>query len=217
MSNFNWLKITPVSGKGNGVIQNLAQEHTGRLERIAEVVISSSKIKGSKKYTVIQKPKPEFIQVDDDRFIVNKEGGVLTIEGKSNSESLRFQWIETDVSGYIPIELPKTYSVDDTNVNNGEYIKGDKGAEEEYRFSIQLEFPENTGLESIRLLRVTASSFDIKDPVYKTLIIIQEGTNTNGGRANTEDFDYRIDCETSDSDFDPFLDILLDGGKLNEE
>lgn len=149
-----WLTTTPNSGSGNGQISNSANEHTGRVARQGTVTVQGTGIEDPKTYSVIQTPKAEFVSFSNGaEMSADKEGGNLTISGKSNSEKLTFAFVGDSKD----VEIPASYKASGLTTDNGVEISGDPGASAEYDFSIVLEIPENTTIdEVVRTLKVTS-------------------------------------------------------------
>lgn len=154
MAKASWLILDPASGNGNGSIQNSATAHTGRTQRETTVTVTGVGASKPATYTVTQKAKAEFASFDDGiEMSAPKAGGQVTVNGKSNSQSLTFAWVG-DVSD---VELPATYTAGGKSTNNGADIEGDPGATEQYAFVAQLTFPANETTEEVdRVLKVTA-------------------------------------------------------------
>lgn len=151
----SWLITDPANGgSGNGAIQNSANEHTGRVARTGTVTIIATGLETPKAYKVTQTPKAEFVSFNDGaEMAADKTGGLLTIQGKSNSAKLTFAW----VGSVEDVDIPESYQANGSPTNNGENIEGDPGAQNEYIFSIQLTLPENETVdEVVRTLLVTA-------------------------------------------------------------
>lgn len=132
----NWIKLSKESGKGNATIDVLVQEYTGRLQRSAEVHFISNEETIIRH--VFQDGKPEYVLMEDFKKI-GKEGGIVTINGTSNSRKLTFSL----GSGNLDITIPSTYLVNGSEIINGELIDGDIGATSVYNFSIQILVPSN--------------------------------------------------------------------------
>lgn len=154
MAKPSWLTTTPNSGSGNGSISNTASVHTGRLVRTGTVTVTAVGVAEPKTYAVTQKAKAEFVSFDDGvEMSAPKQGGALTVLGKSNSAALTYAWVG-DVSD---VELPAQYKANGAATNNGEAIAGDPGATAEYVSSIELTLPANETIEEInRVIKVTA-------------------------------------------------------------
>lgn len=150
----SWLTTDPNSGNGNGSIQNTASVHTGREVRTGTVTVTGTGVLTPATYKVTQKAKAEFVSFDDGaEMSAPKNGGAVTVNGKSNSQALTYSWVG-DVSD---VELPATYKANGAPTNNGEDIDGDPGAGAEYTSIIELTLPSNDTVEEVqRVLKVTA-------------------------------------------------------------
>lgn len=139
MAKSAWLTVSPMSGSGNQTLQNTGTEHTGREQRTTTVTGIASGVSPNRTYTVIQQPKAEFVSFDQSEVTVAKEGGTLTITGRSNSSKLTFTLADPNVGDEndIVLELPKNYTAGGSSTANGVEITGDPGATAEYEFSIQ--------------------------------------------------------------------------------
>lgn len=138
MAKAAWLTVSPMSGSGNQTLQNTGTEHTGREQRTTTVTGIASGVTPNRTYTVIQQPKAEFVSFDQSEVSVAKEGGTLTITGKSNSASLTFSIVDpNDDENDLSLTLPENYTAGGSSTANGEEITGDPGATAEYEFSIQ--------------------------------------------------------------------------------
>ncbi len=154
MAKADWLTLTPASGSGNGSISNKATVHTGRLVRETTVTVTGTGVSTPATYKVTQKAKTEFVQFNEGaEMSAPKQGGAVTVLGKSNSKILTFSWVG-EVSD---VEIPSSYQANGAPATGGQAIAGDPGATAEYDFSLSLTFPENTTVEEVtRTLKVMA-------------------------------------------------------------
>lgn len=154
MSKPSWLVVNPTTGSGNGTIANSASEHTGRVARTGTVTVTGTGVATPATYRVTQTPKDEFASFDNGTSMsVDKAGGTVTVQGKSNTSKLTFAWVGTS-----DVSLPASYTAAGTSTNNGTAIAGDPGAASQYTFSIALSIPENETIDDItRVLKVTAN------------------------------------------------------------
>ena len=154
MTKPNWLQTTPESGSGNGTISNSAAPHTGRLARTGTVTVTGAGVQQPATYKVTQSPKAEFVSFDDGaEASAPKDGGAVTVTGKTNSNKLTFAWLGT----VEDVEMPAQYQANGTATDNGADIADDPGAKSEFAFSLSLTFPENETIEEVtRTLKVTA-------------------------------------------------------------
>lgn len=139
MAKAAWLTLSPMSGQGNATVQNTATVHTGRVQRTTTVTGVATGVSPNKTYSVIQKPKPEFVSFDNGTEItVGKDGGSLTIKGKSNSDKLAFSLVDNAEGAVndLSLNLPESYTAAGASTTNNVDIAGDPGAAAEYEFSI---------------------------------------------------------------------------------
>lgn len=185
MAKPSWLVVAPSAGSGNGQIQNSASPHTGRVAREGDVTVTGAGVADPEVYHVIQTAKEEFVTLDNGaEMAVSKDGGNVTITGKSNSAKLKFEWVvpegktqpEHDADGnedyagedFPEAEIPASYTAAGKTTNNDAEIDGDPGAEEEYDYSIDIEFPKNDfAVEVLRTLKVTANGSQVAQIVVK--------------------------------------------------
>lgn len=155
MAKPSWLTITPDSGNGNGSIQFSGTEHTGRVARTYAATVSNSKTADCT-INVSQTPKTEFVTIQGTAAPA-KEGGSLTITGKSNSTKLTFSW-KQDPAPTLVMAIPANYTANGASTANGAVIRGDPGATAQYDFSIQFTVPENTTIGTITATLVVTSN-----------------------------------------------------------
>ena len=151
----SWLNVSPSSGSGNGTISNSSNEHTGRVIRTGTVTVTAAGVSVPKTYTVNHTPQAEFCSFDNGaEMAASKNGGNVTIEGKSNSSKLTFSIVESNTD----IAIPDTYTASGMETNNGTEITGDPGASSQYAFSLTINIPANATIEEVtRTILVTAN------------------------------------------------------------
>lgn len=154
MAKAAWLTLDPASGSGNGVIQNTATVHTGRVVRATTVTVTGTGVAQPVTYAVNQKAKAEFASFNDGaEMSAPKTGGAVTVQGKSNSAKLTFALVGT----VEDVTIPESYQANGAQATNAQAITGDPGATAEYDFSLQLNLPGNETVEEVaRVLKVTA-------------------------------------------------------------
>lgn len=155
MAKPKWLNVSPESGSGNSAISNSASAHTGRVARTGTVTVTGSGVTTPATYKVTQEPKAEYASFNNGaEMAAPKDGGALTIDGKSNSSKLSFAFVGENHE----VNLPATYQANGMSTNNAEVIEGDPGAANEFAFSIELSIPENETIDEVeRVLKVTAN------------------------------------------------------------
>lgn len=150
MAKPSWLVLNPTTGSGNGSIANSSNAaHTGRVARTGTVTVTAVGVDAPVTYKVTQSPKAEFISFDNGaEMAVSKEGGEVTVSGKSNASKLTFSWAtKARVAG--DVDIPTTYQANGVTTDNGVEITGDPGATAEFPFSVTLNFPLNDTIEEI--------------------------------------------------------------------
>lgn len=154
MAKPSWLNVSPLQGSGNGTISNSSVAHTGRVKREGVVTVTGIGVGTPAEYRVIQKPLAEFVSFDNGaEMSVTKDGGKVTITGKSNSVSLLFAWV-----GSSDVNLPANYTAAGEVTVNGNAIEGDPGAVAQYEYNIEITLPANDDVDEVtRTLKVTAN------------------------------------------------------------
>lgn len=194
MAKPSWLVLNPTTGSGNGSIANSSNAaHTGRVARTGTVTVTAVGVDAPVTYKVTQSPKAEFVSFDNGaEMAVSKEGGEVTVSGKSNASKLTFSWAtKARVAG--DVDIPTTYQANGVITDNGAEIAGDPGATAEFPFSVTLNFPLNDTIEEIvkNLVATTTGSISAQialkqaagdaylrvDPIEITLTA--EGTPVN--------------------------------------
>lgn len=151
MSKASWNTVDPASGSGDAVVNIGGTVHTGRTQRVSTPTFKAVGV-ADQTITVTQKAKAEFVNINN--VSVGKEGGNVTITGKSNSQKLTFSL----GAGDITVALPAQYNAGGAETNNDTVIAGDPGASAEYDFSLTLTVPKNTTINpKTRAINVVAS------------------------------------------------------------
>lgn len=150
MAKPSWLVLNPTTGSGNGSIANSSNAaHTGRVARTGTVTVTAVGVDAPVTYKVTQSPKAEFVSFDNGaEMAVSKEGGEVTVSGKSNASKLTFSWAtKARVAG--DVDIPTTYQANGVTTDNGVEITGDPGTTAEFPFSVTLNFPLNDTIKEI--------------------------------------------------------------------
>lgn len=132
-----FVTFNPGSGDGNQAVQVTATAHTGRNQRTATAKVASSDGSLEKTVTVNQKAKAEFVEIQE-TFSLAKEGGAITITGKSNSTKLTFSLAPGEGEAALELTFPETYLAASKPTANDAEIEGDPGATAEYDFSVTI-------------------------------------------------------------------------------
>ena len=140
----SWLTLSQLSGNGDENINVTGTEHTGRVVRTYTLTVTATG-PAACKVTTNQTPTAEFCTFDSNTASIGKEGGALTITGKSNSTKLTFAVTE---GGSLELTLPSNYKASGVDTANGVVIPGDPGATAAFSFSIEFTVAPNTTIES---------------------------------------------------------------------
>lgn len=133
MAYASWLKPSKTQGNGNDTVNVSAQsDNTGRNPRQTNMTFKAANCSDVVRQ-VTQAGKPEFVEIQTSAA-VNKDGGTLTITGKTNSSKLTFS---LSPGGTLALTLPNSYTANSLSTQNGAAISGDPGATQEFAFSIQ--------------------------------------------------------------------------------
>lgn len=151
-----WLNVSPSTGSGNGTLSNSSSAHTGRVARTGTVTVTAVGVATPSTYKVTQTPKAEFASFDNGaEMSAPKTAGKVTVTGKTNSSKLTFSWASDSGNG---VEIPAKYLAGGVSTNNGVAVTGDPGAQAQFDFSVELDFPMNDTIEEVtRTLVVTAN------------------------------------------------------------
>ena len=137
MSKTSWNTVNPSSGSGDGIVNVGGSVHTGRMQRTSTPAFKAMGV-ADQVLTVTQKAKAEYVTIND--VSAGKDGGNVTVIGKSNSSKLTFSL----GAGDITITLPSKYSAGGAETANNTAIVGDPGATSEFEFSVTINVPKNT-------------------------------------------------------------------------
>lgn len=140
----SWLTLSQLSGNGDENINVTGTEHTGRVVRTYTLTVTATGPTACK-VTTNQTPTAEFCTFTSNSASIGKEGGVITITGKSNSTKLTFAVTE---GGSLELTLPSNYNASGVSTANGVAIADDPGAIATFNFSILFTIAPNTTIES---------------------------------------------------------------------
>jgi hypothetical protein len=154
---FGFVTVDPVSGSGNQAVNFSGEKHTGRLQRVIYLTVTTNG--GAKKaLAVSQAAAAEVVRPDSPNASVQKAGGNVTITGKSNSTKLTFAVTPAEKNG-LTLQLPANYTAAGKTTVNGAVIANDPGSAGEFVWSITIsDVPANVTIEELTAtLKVTAA------------------------------------------------------------
>lgn len=140
----SWLTLSQLSGNGDENINVTGTEHTGRVVRTYTLTVTTTGPSACK-VTTNQTPTAEFCTFTSNTASIGKEGGAITITGKSNSTKLTFAVMD---GGSLELTLPSNYGASGVATANGAAIAGDPGAIAAFVFSIMFKIAPNTTIVS---------------------------------------------------------------------
>lgn len=131
---FGFATFDPESGNGNQVVNVTGDNYEGRVLRSVTIQVATTEGGLSEEVVVNQSPVAEFVTIDE-TATVTKEGGSVTINGRSNSTTLTFSLLAEGAT--LSLSLPANYTANgDSAAVSGTPITGDPGASNAYDFSI---------------------------------------------------------------------------------
>lgn len=153
MAKPGWLNTSKSSGSGNDTVGlSTSAQYNGRVARSGNVTFRATGV-ADEVVSVSQNGRPEYVTIDSAKSVA-KEGGNVTISGKTNSSKLTFSL----GTGTLDISLPSNYTAHSVSTANGANISGDPGASQEIDYSIIIAVDENEDVdEKSRQIIVTAN------------------------------------------------------------
>lgn len=144
----NGIVVNPSSGSGDTTLQVKAEvaNRGNRLAQTATFEVEAAGVAEKKQFVANHVPAAEFIEFDNVSPAVDKEGGAITLTGKSNTSKITFSKgagdiIAADVSAI-------RFQANGSNAISGTAISGDPGAKAKYAFSLTLTAAANETIES---------------------------------------------------------------------
>lgn len=144
----NGIVVSPSTGSGDTTLQVKAEtaNRGNRVAQIATFEVEGAGVAEKKQFVAKHLPADEFIEFDNNSPAVDKNGGTITLTGKSNSQKITF----SKGTGKIieaSIETIK-FTVNGVGATNGTAISGDPGAKAKYSFSLTLTASVNETIEA---------------------------------------------------------------------
>lgn len=144
----NGVVVSPSTGSGDTVLQVKAEvvNRGNRLTQTATFEVEGTGVAEKKQFVANHLPAAEFIEFDNTSPAVDKNGGTVTLTGKSNTTKITFSKgagdiINADVSAI-------SFTANGSSATSGTAITGDPGAKAKYSFSVTLTAAENETIEA---------------------------------------------------------------------
>lgn len=152
-----FVTFNPGSGDGDQAVTVSGEKYEGRVQRALQVEFGAESGDVKKAATINQAAAAEFVKMVPTAS-VNKGGGIVTINGTSNSTKLTFS-LTPDKSHPLTLKIPTSYKAAGKVTSNGAVIADDPGATGSFAFSIVFSGIEaNTKItDLISTLKVTAA------------------------------------------------------------
>lgn len=152
-----FVTFNPGSGDGDQAVTVSGKKYEGRVQRTQQVEFSAESGSVKKTATINQVAAAEFVKIDPTAS-VGKEGGIVTINGTSNSTKLTFS-LTPGETHLLTLKMPASYRAAGKTINNGTIIADDPGATGGFAFSIVFSGIEaNTNINDlVNTLKVTAA------------------------------------------------------------
>lgn len=144
----NGIVVSPSSGSGDTTLQVKAEvaDRGNRVAQTATFEVEAAGVKEKKRFVANHLPADEFIKFDNVSPAVDKNGGAITLTGKSNTSKITFSKgigdiIDADISAI-------KFQANGSNTTSGTEIIGDPGAKAKYTFSLTLNASVNDTIEA---------------------------------------------------------------------
>ena len=144
----NGVVVNPSSGSGDTTLQVKAEvAHRGnRVAQTATFEVEAVGVAEKKRFVANHVPAAEFIQFDNVRPAVDKDGGAITLTGKSNTSKIAFSKGTGDI---IAADISAIqFRANGSDATSGTVIKGDPGAKAKYTFSLTLNASANDTIKA---------------------------------------------------------------------
>ena len=144
----NGIVVSPSSGSGDTTLQVRAQsaDRGNRLAQTATFEVEGPGVTEKKQFVANHVPAKEFIAFDNPNPAVDKDGGSITLTGKSNTTKITFSKGVGDIIGANISAI--VFTANGASATSGIEITGDPGAKAKYTFSVTLTAAANETIEA---------------------------------------------------------------------
>ena len=144
----NGIVVTPSSGSGDTTLQVKAEvaNRGNRVKQTAIFEVEGTGVAEKKSFIANHIPADEFVSFDNTSPAVEKDGGTITLTGKSNSQKITFSKGSGDI---ISADISAiSFTANGSPATSGTNITGDPGAKAKFTFSIELTANANDTIEA---------------------------------------------------------------------
>lgn len=143
----NGIVVNPSTGSGDTTLQVKAEvaDRGNRVAQSATFEVEGTGVAEKKQFVANHLPAAEFIQFDNTSPAVDKEGGTVTLTGKSNTSKITFSKGTGDI---IAADIAAIqFQANGSSATSGTAISGDPGAKAKYVFILTLNAVANETIE----------------------------------------------------------------------
>lgn len=144
----NGIVVNPSTGSGDTTLQVKAEtaNRGNRVVQLATFEVEGAGVAVKKQFVASHLPAAEFIEFDNKKPAVDKDGGTVTLTGKSNSQKITFS---KGTGNIIDANIAAIqFTANGVEATSGTAISGDPGAKAKYNFSLTLTAAANETIEA---------------------------------------------------------------------
>ena len=144
----NGVVVNPSTGSGDTTLQVKAEtvNRGNRVAQFATFEVEGVGVTKKKQFVAKHLPADEFIEFDNPKPAVDKDGGTITLTGKSNTQKITFS---KGTGNIISANLEAIkFIANGSEAISGTAISGDPGAKAKYSFSLTLTAAVNETIEA---------------------------------------------------------------------
>ena len=144
----NGIVVSPSTGSGDTTLEVKAETDNrgNRVVQIATFEVEGTGVATKKQFVANHLPAAEFIEFDNKNPAVDKGGGTITLNGKSNSQKITFS---KGTGNIIKADIKVIkFTANGVTATSGTAISGDPGAKAKYSFSLTLTAAVNETIEA---------------------------------------------------------------------
>lgn len=144
----NGIVVNPSTGSGDTTLQVKAEtaNRGNRVAQLATFEVEGAGVTVKKQFVASHLPAPEFIEFDNKKPAVDKDGGTVTLTGKSNSQKITFSKGSGNIISANIAAIK--FTANGVEATSGTTISGDPGAKAKYNFSLTLTAAANETIEA---------------------------------------------------------------------
>lgn len=134
----NGVVVSPSTGSGDTTLQVKAEtaNRGNRVAQIATFEVEGTNVAEKKQFVAKHLPANEFIEFDNTKPAVEKGGGTVTLNGKSNSPKITFSKGSGEIINATITTIK--FTANGAEATSGTDISGDPGAKAKYTFTLTL-------------------------------------------------------------------------------